>query len=216
MTFNEGDNVKESSFMGDISKMWRSPGVKNAIAIILVLAFLYLAITFIFPSKNTTNNSNSNNSNSVAVNNNTTDENSSQETDNKSAGYRATEEGKLRSALEKIEGAGKVEVVMHFSSGDVKRPATNDNTQVSTTEEKDSAGATRKNIQNNNGSQVVMSNNEALILQVDNPKLTGVLIVAEGASNGKVKYEIEKAVSTLYDISLDKVTVTAMETNTQK
>ena len=38
-----------------------------------------------------------------------------------------------------------------------------------------------------------------------------MVIVAEGAENSKTKYEIEQAVSKLYNLSLDKVNVYSMK-----
>jgi stage III sporulation protein AG len=54
-------------------------------------------------------------------------------------------------------------------------------------------------------------NNEPFILTTYKPKLNGVIILAEGAENSKIKYEIEQAVSRLYNLSLDKVNVYSMK-----
>ena len=53
--------------------------------------------------------------------------------------------------------------------------------------------------------------NEPYILQVNKPEISGVIIVAEGATSAKVKYDIQVAVSTLYGISIDKVNVYPMK-----
>ena len=49
------------------------------------------------------------------------------------------------------------------------------------------------------------------ILQTNKPEISGVVIVAEGASSSKVKYDIQVAVSSLYGISIDKVNVYPMK-----
>ena len=53
--------------------------------------------------------------------------------------------------------------------------------------------------------------NEPFIIKVNKPRITGVVVVAEGAENSKIKYEIEQAVSKLYNLSLDKVNVYTMK-----
>lgn len=55
------------------------------------------------------------------------------------------------------------------------------------------------------------SKNEPYILQTNKPEISGVVIVAEGASSSKVKYDIQVAVSSLYGISIDKVNVYPMK-----
>lgn len=112
-----------------------------------------------------------------------------------------------------MEGVGEVEVQMHFESGEVKVPAYNSTTQNSETREEDSQGGTRATLQETGGDTVVMSGdtNEPFILQTYKPKITGIIIVAKGASSSKVRYDIQVAVSTLYNLSLDKVNVYPME-----
>ena len=52
--------------------------------------------------------------------------------------------------------------------------------------------------------------NQPFVLQTYKPKVQGIIIAAEGAKVSKVKYNIEKAVSSLYNISVDKVNVYPM------
>jgi stage III sporulation protein AG len=81
----------------------------------------------------------------------------------------------------------------------------------STTEKTDNQGETVNN-QNKMRKHLcyVWWNNEPFILTTYKPKITGVIILAEGATNSKTKYEIEQAVSKLYNLSLDKVNVYSM------
>ena len=50
-----------------------------------------------------------------------------------------------------------------------------------------------------------------LIVKTYKPKVVGVMVVAEGADDSKIKYEISQAVSNLYGLSLDKVNVYPMK-----
>ena len=76
-------------------------------------------------------------------------------------------------------------------------------------------GVTRVNSQETDGDKIVMSNSsngsEPVILKTEKPEVLGVMVVAEGAEDSKIKYEITKAISSLYNISVDKVNVLAMK-----
>ena len=59
--------------------------------------------------------------------------------------------------------------------------------------------------------QDTQNGKEPVILQTYKPKVTGVLVVAEGAKNSKTKADIEKAVTWLYNITANKVNVYPMK-----
>lgn len=129
--------------------------------------------------------------------------------------YEQNQKTQLKYILSNIEGIGKVEVMISFESSEEHVPALDVNNSVSTTEEKDNGGGTRVNTQKNNGSKVVTSNkgsnNEPFILKTLNPKVTGAIIVAEGAENKELKYKVTKTVSSLYNIPEHKVNVYSMK-----
>lgn len=123
--------------------------------------------------------------------------------------------GELKTILSKIKGVGEVDVVIHFEGGQELIPALDSEKSNTVTEERDSNGGNRVNNNNRDGTKVVMSNQgnstEPLILKTYNPKIVGVLIVAEGADDNRLAYEITKIVSSLYDISENKVSVIPMK-----
>ncbi|WP_032121677.1 MULTISPECIES: stage III sporulation protein AG [Clostridium] len=129
--------------------------------------------------------------------------------------YEQEQKSQLKYILTKIEGVGSVEVMMYFESGEEHVPALDMNNSTSTTQEKDTVGGSREIIQKNDGTKVVMSNkgneNEPLILKTYKPKVTGIIIVAEGAEDKKVQYNITKAVSSFYNIPDNKVNVYSMK-----
>lgn len=137
------------------------------------------------------------------------------ETLNDLSSYEQKMKNELKYALSKIKGVGNVEVVIYFESGEEQVPAVDVNKTNSTTQEKDNSGGNRVNNQTSDGSKVVITNksngSEPLILKTYKPKITGVLIVAQGAEDKKIQYEITKVVSTLYNISQNKVNVCSME-----
>lgn len=129
--------------------------------------------------------------------------------------YEAQQKTDLKNILKKIDGIGSVEVMISFESDETKVPAMDSNKQTSVTEETDNQGGKRTTNQQTDNSQVVMENNNGqsapLIVKTYKPKVVGVMVVAEGADDSKIKYEISQAVSILYGISLDKVNVYPMK-----
>ncbi|EIA22904.1 Stage III sporulation protein AG, partial [Candidatus Arthromitus sp. SFB-2] len=110
----------------------------------------------------------------------------------------------LKNILSKVRGVGEVDVVIHFEGGEERIPALDSEKSNTVIEERDSNGGNRVNNNNKDGTKVVMSNQgnstEPLILKTYNPKIVGILIVAEGADDNKLSYKLTKMVSSLYDI----------------
>lgn len=129
--------------------------------------------------------------------------------------YEDQQKKDLINILKKMNGVGDVDVMIHFENGEKKVPAYDNSAQKSTTEETDNQGGKRVNNQNTDNSKVVMTTkdgkNEPFILTTIKPRIVGIVVVAEGAQDSKIKYEIEQAVSKLYNLSLDKVNVYSMK-----
>lgn len=194
----------------DIAKILNDKKFLNVVVVVLILAFVLLAISFITNSRK--KESAEDKSTKVSSNASSELEKNAETTINN---YEENEKAQLKKLLSSIDNVGEVDVMIYFKSGEVKVPATEETTQETVTEETDSQGGKRTNETQNGGSKVVMagdgSKNEPYILQVNKPEITGVLIVADGASSAKVKYDIQVAVSSLYGISIDKVNVYPMK-----
>ena len=191
----------------ELKKIVNNKTFFNALAVLLVIAFLWLAYTAFFTgSSNEKSSLTPKGAQEVTV--------EEAEISKEILDYEAEQKQELQDILSKMEGVGKVDVKMHFESGEVKVPAYNSTTQTAETREEDSQGGTRSTIQETGGDTVVMysdgSTNEPFIVQTYKPKITGIIIVAEGASNSKLRYDIQIAVSTLYNLSLDQVNVYPM------
>lgn len=136
-------------------------------------------------------------------------------TDRSEQNYENTIQQKLKDTLEKIEGVGKVEVMVSFETGEEQVPAVNINDSTSNTEEKDNEGGTRNTTQKNNGSTVVVTNegdkSKPLIVKTYKPKVSGVCVVAEGAEDKVTGLRISKAVVDLFNIPDNKVNVYPMK-----
>ncbi|BDB01729.1 stage III sporulation protein AG [Clostridium botulinum] len=129
--------------------------------------------------------------------------------------YEKETQNKLKTTLEKIDGVGKVEVMITFESGEEKVPAVNINNSTNKSVEKDTEGGTRNTTQENEGSSVVVTNDgdktQPLIVKEYKPKITGVCIVAEGAENNITRLRISKAVVDLFSLAENKVNVYPMK-----
>ena len=204
------DKVKK-----EIAKILAQKQLRTLIVICLVLGFILIAMNVLLPSSKSLSN------NKLSAATTTQDQSGNSEatsetdktTDTKN--YEEAQKTDLKNILKKMDGVGEVEVMISFENEEQKVPAYDKNTQKSTTEETDNEGGKRVNSQNTDGSTVVMTTsdgkNEPFILTTYKPKINGVIILAEGATNSKIKYEIQQAVSKLYNLSLDKVNVYSMK-----
>ncbi|UWG95715.1 stage III sporulation protein AG [Dehalobacter sp. DCM] len=132
---------------------------------------------------------------------------------NANSGYSALEknlEEKLAVNLEKIDGVGKTKVLITLSSDVKKLYARNENTTQKKAKETDKAGGVRETEEITKNSQIVVVGDEALVITEERPEVAGVLIIAQGAANPKVKEQIFEAVKTLLSIEPAKVSVVPM------
>ncbi|MGL4850041.1 MAG: stage III sporulation protein AG [Clostridium sp.] len=192
----------------ELKKMMKDKKFNNLLIIVIVLGIIVLVGSVFLDKKE-----GKKDVGNGALNVNAKEANESDTVLSKDA-YEKEQKEQLVSILEKMDGVGKVDVVITFESGEVKVPAYDNNTQTTVTEEEDSSGGKRTNEQKNDGSKVVMSSgdggNEPFVTKIYKPKVQGIMIIAEGAENSKTKYNIEKAVSDLYNLSFDKVNVYPM------
>ena len=121
----------------------------------------------------------------------------------------------LTAILSKIEGVGKVTAMIYFESGNEMLPAYNQNNSVKTTEENDGNGGKRITNENNNNTTIVTTNenggNRPFITKEYKPKISGIIVIAEGANNPEVKYKLYEAVKTVFNIQQYKVNIYPME-----
>lgn len=193
----------------DIKKIMNNKNFFNVLIFLLVAVFLWLA-TSSFGDDGLKNSSNKDLVQSGAEEVSLTGEIKSKEV----LEYEEAQKEELKQMLSKMDGVGTVEVMISFESGEVKVPAVNNTTQVAETKEDDGEGGTRVNTQQTDGSTIVMktenNTNEPYILKTYKPQINGILIVAEGATSSKVRYDVQVAVASLYNLSLDKVKVYPM------
>ncbi len=121
-------------------------------------------------------------------------------------------EDKLRSLLSQMQGVGKVDVMITYSTTRENVPAYDMKKNQSSTEEKDSEGGTRSISQEEYDSALVYEDSSAgrkipVILKELEPEVKGVLVVAEGADSVEVRERICNAVKVVFDIPVHRVQV---------
>ena len=202
--------MDKNDFKDEISKIVSQKPFKNLVIICLILGFILIVMN-VFSS---TNKEFVNSKEATAANVTNGDEGKNI-TRKDEMNYEEKQKTDLKNILKKMNGVGDVEVMISFENGEEKVPAYDKNIQKTITEETDNEGGKRTNNQDTDSSKIVMStsdgNNEPFILKTYKPKIIGVIILAEGAENSKTKYEIEQAVSKLYNLSSDKVNVYSMK-----
>lgn len=184
-----------------VSKVFKNKYMNNVLVVLLVICFMLIAITILAPGL-------FKEKEEVLTDGNNTKVNAPV------SSYEEKQKNELMNILKKIDGVGEVDVMINFESGEEKVAAYDSTNQTTKTEETDTNGGKRVSNQQNDTTKVVMSSesggNSPVILKTYKPKVIGVIITAEGAENSKVRYDIEKAVSSLYGISAEKVNVYSM------
>lgn len=121
-------------------------------------------------------------------------------------------ENRLTEILSKIHNTGEVSVMITLKSGNEIIPAKDESITDKTTDEKDVEGGTRAINEKNTSDQVVFLNDQGgtskpLVLKEINPDIKGVIIVAEGAKDPRVKLQLTEAVQTVLDVPAYRVSV---------
>ncbi|MBE6063621.1 MAG: stage III sporulation protein AG [Clostridium butyricum] len=206
----------KSKMTDEFDRILKDKKFRNILVICLIAVFLLIAVNIFQGSS-----SFGNKLTSVINRNNNTESTASASSTKEIADaktiteYEEQQKADLINILKKMNGVGDVDVMIHFENGEKKVPAYDNTTQKSTTEETDNQGGKRVNDQNTDNSKVVMTTkngeNQPFILTTIKPNIVGIVVVAEGAQDSKIKYEIEQAVSKLYNLSLDKVNVYSMK-----
>lgn len=121
-------------------------------------------------------------------------------------------EKKLVQNLQQMSGVGSVQVSVTFSSSLRSDYATNGSVTKKTTKESDKSGGIRESTEVTENNQLVMPNgaSQPVIVMEERPTVAGILIIAEGASDAKVRENIHNAVRTLLDIPSSKINVQPM------
>ncbi len=139
------------------------------------------------------------------------------ENSTKKDGYETDLEQKLESILSKINGAGKVSVMISYANEILKTPMTDVKTTTTVVSEKDSNGGERKTEETSTEENVIYKQNgndkAPMIKQSVLPEIVGVIVVASGATSISVKEDLIKAVTAAVDVPNHRIQVFAGASN---
>ena len=101
-----------------------------------------------------------------------------------------------------IKNVGEVDVMITYESSTEVIPASNITESNQVTEEKDAQGGTRTTVQEDMSKNVVTSggNQDLIVIKEIKPQIRGVMVVAKGAGDIRVKTELVEAVKTIFQI----------------
>ena len=119
-------------------------------------------------------------------------------------------ETRLKTVLSSIRGAGEVEVLITYESGSelVTAMSTNVNSNRSETSDGEKTSTNTQTTEVSQPATVNSSNgNEPIILVEKQPVVRGVIVVAEGAADIRVKLDLQRAVTAVLDIPISKIEV---------
>lgn len=125
---------------------------------------------------------------------------------------------RLKNMLEKVSGAGRVEVMITLKSSSELVVLKDSPYKQSGINEADSGGGTRisNDIEKEDSTVLVKGENgESMpfVTKELSAQIEGVLVIAEGSQNGTVAANIVAAVEALFDVPIHKITVLPMEKN---
>ena len=133
---------------------------------------------------------------------------STQKTESESlTDYVARTEKRLKEVLSTINGAGQVEVMITYETGPEIVPATDTTRQSNSTGSSQEGSNTSENETVKAATIQQQSGTEPIVLTEKQPKVRGVIVVAQGAEDIRVKIELQQAVKTVLDVSLAQIDV---------
>jgi len=129
--------------------------------------------------------------------------------------YARQMEQKLEEVLEKMEGAGEVQVFITLSSSEELIVEKDEPVNRSNTAEADAEGGSRtiNNVDAGENTVYATEGNVSIpyVVKTVTPRVEGVLVLAQGAGNGTVNKNIADAVQVLFGIEAHQVKVIKME-----
>lgn len=123
-------------------------------------------------------------------------------------------EQKLEDILEKIDGAGEVKVMITYQDSGTQVVEKDKNTSENSVEESDSTGGVRstkeQQLQESTVYDEADAGNTPFVSKELLPKVEGILIVASGGDNQKVKQNISEAVLALFQVEAHRIKIVKM------
>lgn len=121
---------------------------------------------------------------------------------------------KLEEILSKINGVGKVKVMLTYSQTSQTIPLYNQDSSEKNTEESDKQGGTRKITETDTKTEIIYKEENGkkvpITQSIISPKIEGAIVTAEGAGNAIVKTNIIQAIEAVTGVATHKIQVFEM------
>lgn len=119
---------------------------------------------------------------------------------------------RLEKILGKVDGVGKVNVMITLKSNGEKIVEKDVESSGNSTEESDAQGGSRKTTDSSKKEETVFYSNESgssepYVIKEMEPEIEGVLVIAEGGDNPSVAKNISDAILALFSIDAHKIKV---------
>ena len=183
--------------------------IENLVFFVIILIITIVIINIIWNGNKETNKPEANNtSKQLAVDN---------QNDNLTSNLQVTEnlEEKLENVLSKIQGVGEVKVCINYSESSEVVAMYNENSKVSSTEETDTSGGTRKIEETDTQKDIIYKEENGektpITQKVIQPKIEGAIVTAKGANNAQTKTNIIQAVEAITGLATHKIQVFEMQ-----
>ena len=129
-------------------------------------------------------------------------------------------EEKLEESLQCVEGAGEVRVLIYTGGSEETILARDGSEEFSDTTETDAAGGSRHISENRLDKTVVRTvdergQNVPLVVRTVAPDVEGVLVIAQGADRQQVRRDIIEAIQVLFDVDMNRISISKMKTKNQ-
>ncbi len=121
-------------------------------------------------------------------------------------------EKRLEAILSQVKGTGQVTVMLTYEGSSEYKYAEVTDKHIKETTETDQTGGNREIVERSEKHQLILPRNsqgqeEPVLIREEYPNIKGVVVVAEGANNIKVKESITYAVQTALGIGSHRITV---------
>ena len=121
--------------------------------------------------------------------------------------YRLRTEKELAALLSQMEGAGRVKVMLTLKTGPAAHYQTDRSTSRGGAGDRETAESEERTVILDRGSAY----DEPALVSTAYPVFQGALILAEGASDPTVRYQLSAAVAALLGLGADQITVVKMK-----
>lgn len=121
------------------------------------------------------------------------------------------DEERLEKILSKVYGAGKTDVMITYDTGVEKITVKNSKISKSTSDDTEKSGGETSSTQISEEHQTVMNGSgnslTPFVTKEVNPRVRGVLVVADGAGDETVRYNLTNAVAAVLDVPYYRIQV---------